>query len=333
MKPPLRWGFIGAGENAQESLAPAVHASRRAVLQAVASRDPARARSLRPQGRTYERYQDLLDDPDVDAVYVGLANDSHHAWTLAAVRSGRPVLCEKPLSLSTPDIDHVIAAGHASGVAVTEACWYRWHPRIRAVQALLREGAIGSPRRLQACFASRPDPSGYRFDTQRGGGAVYDLGCYVVSAALWTFKSAPNEVSGTWAIGEGGVDVAACARLTFPNGVAELRVGFNDDKQTLAIEGDHGCLDVPSAPFTASGGKIKVTHDDAERVVASEGADTYGIMIDEVSSAFRGGPGWLLPLADSRACAAVIDAWRAVARRPSPPSSVARDRLARSAGC
>lgn len=326
MNSPLRWGFLGAGLNALESLAPALRSSSSAILQAVASRDPARATALRPVGRCYESYGDVLADPEVDAVYVGLANDAHLEWTLAALRSGRPVLCEKPLSLTATEVDQVMTVAAEAGVAATEALWYRWHSRIRALEALLRSGAIGTPRRVEADFSCPVRPPGYRFAPEHGGGAVFDLGCYVVSIALCAFRQCPIAVEARWWMGDTGVDIAAEASVTFPDGVAELRVGFAEATQTLMIGGTRARIEVEDDPFTDPGGAIKLTGESGTSVIRCTPTDTYRIMIDEVSSALRGGPGRLLPLAESRACAAVIDAWRAAADTGLPRAPVKIER-------
>jgi D-xylose 1-dehydrogenase (NADP+, D-xylono-1,5-lactone-forming) len=333
MAGPKRWGFIGAGENAQESLAPAVHGADHAVLQAVASRDLERARLLRPAGRCYTRYGDLLDDPDVDAVYVGLSNEAHLEWTLAAARSGRSVLCEKPLALSARGVDAMIDAGRDCGVVITEACWDLWHPRIRAIQNLLRDGAVGRPCRLTARFCSPLSGRGYRFVPERGGGAVYDLACYVVSSAMWAFMASASEVRGEWSIGETGVDLAARATLSFLAGVAEVEVGFSEGGQELTIEGDLGRIIVCGDPFTGSGGALELIQDDRRRVIECDAANTYQVMIEEVSLAFRGGGGWVPSLTESRACAAIVDAWRTAAERQAPILVATGDQPERRPAC
>src|SRR5439155_5482084 len=105
-----RWGFLGAGWIAGRALAPAVHAAPGAVLYAVASRDVSRARALAPSGPVYDDYAALLDDPDVDAVYVSLTNEAHAPWSIAALSAGKHVLCEKPLAMTAAEVDAMSAA-------------------------------------------------------------------------------------------------------------------------------------------------------------------------------------------------------------------------------
>ncbi len=333
MSRPLRWGLLGAGRHAQESIAPAFRVSRHAVLHSVAARNLDRARALEPQGACYERYEQLLGDPEVDAVYIALANDAHLEWTLAAVRAGRPVLCEKPIGLREADVDRLIAAQQETGHAIAEAIWYRWHPRIRTIQALLRDGAIGEPRRVLGRFCSHVPEPGYRLDHRRGGGALFDLGSYVASAALWVLGGPPTAIRGRLTIGETGVDVAASAHLTFTQGDADLHVAFGEDAQALVIEGEQGRIDVPRNPFTSGGGTIQLTRASGTQEIPCQGDDTYRIMIDEVSCAFNGSAGWLPTLEETWACATLVDAWRAAAQPRTASAAVGSEEMNRGLAC
>ena len=313
--PKVRWGFVGAGANARESLAPATHDSRLATLQAVASRDLTWACALDPVGVCYSRYEDLLSDPEVDAVYVCLANDGHLPWTLAALAAGFPVMCEKPLALSAAAVDLIAAAQARCGQPpVVEACWYLWNPRIRRLQALVAEGCIGPVTGVRATFCSRIEGGGYRFDPRLGGGVLYDLGCYVISAAVRAFSdSSPLSVSGRWRVGPTGVDEEATARVSFATGEARLRVSFGGQKEQLRVEGRRGYLAINRSAFTSNGqarGQIAMVLDGVRSVLTVQHENPYRIMVDEVSSAFAGSGGWLYPLSETRTCAAVLDAWR-----------------------
>ncbi len=307
----IRWGFLGAGNIARKALAPAVREARGAVLQAVAARDPARAAALQPAGATYGSYDDLLADATVDAVYISLPNDAHVPWTLRALRAGKPVLCEKPLGLTAAEVDEVAEAGGT----VVEASWYRWHPRIRTAQTIIAGGRIGAVRHVSAGFTSSGVPAGnYRLDPRLGGGALYDVGCYAVSAALWAMGAQPpSQVAAAARWSDRGVDLVADALLTWPDGAtAEAHAAIDEpDRQWLTITGTTGTLELPGSAYTTLGG------DRSEVVVAAAAgseripippADAYQVMVEEMSSVLSGGPGWLLPLAESRACAAVLDA-------------------------
>lgn len=334
----IRWGFLGAGGISTRALGPAVHAADGAVLQAAAARDPARASALRPAGAVYADYAELLADPDVDAVYIGLANDAHRPWTLAALSAGRPVLCEKPLALSAGEVDEIAAASAVAGCAVVEASWYRWHPRIRLAQRLLADGAIGPARQVSTGFTFGGVPAGnYRLEPARGGGALYDVGCYAVSAALWAFAATPA-ASGAGGValpidlvarstyGDTRVDLASELIVRFADGEAQVRAGIAEpDRQWLVIRGDEGEIELRDSPYTAWVGRdteLWLSRGRSTERMQVAATDAYQLMVEEVSSALSGGDGWLLPLAESRACAAVLDAAFASARAGGEPRPV-----------
>jgi len=321
----IRWGFLGAGNIARSALAPAVRAADGAVLQAVAARDPARAAALEPAGGVYSSYEDLLADPDVDAVYISLPNDAHLPWTVRAVAAGKPVLCEKPLGLSAAEVDQIAATGGT----VVEASWYRWHPRIRLAQGLLAEGRIGAVRHVTAGFTFAGVAAGnYRLDPQRGGGAMYDVGCYVVSAALWAAGGrAPQEVIANARWSDSGVDLVAEAVLSWADGrTAQIRAAIDEPgRQWLRITGETGELELPGEPYTTVGGQeteLVVSGGPGTERLAVPAADAYQVMVEETSSVLAGGPGRVLPLAESRAVAAVLDACFTSARAGGEPAPV-----------
>ncbi len=321
MSLPVRWGFLGAGGVATAALAPAVAAAPGAVLQAVAARDPARARALGP-ATAYEDYAALLDDDAVEAVYLSLTNEAHLPWTLAALQAGKHVLCEKPLALTAAEVDAMTDA--AGRLVLVEASWYRWHPRIRLAQERL--AGIGPVRHVAAGFTFAGALAGnYRLEPSRGGGALYDVGCYAVSACLWAVaQGVPADVVATSRTGPTGVDLETRAILRWDSGAeGEVHVSIDRDLgQWLVITGDRGEIELRDAPFTS-------WREDATELWVSDGrgtervpvaaTDAYRLMVEEVSSVIRGGPGWTLPLAESRATAVVLDAARASAAGDSGP--------------
>jgi predicted dehydrogenase len=323
----VRWGFLGAGWIATKALAPAVRAARGATLQAVAARDIDRARGLEPAGAAYDSYDDLLADDTVDAVYISLTNDVHSRWSIAALRAGKHVLCEKPLAMNASDVQQMTAVAAESDRQLVEASWYRWHPRVRLAQELLRAGRIGTVRHVAAGFTFSGQLEGnYRLEPARGGGALYDVGCYAVSAALWAFGESPREVTARQQLGPTGVDLVTEAVLEFEDGAAEIRAGITETPhQWLVITGDDGEIELRDAAYTS-------WRDDDTVLLISDGSSTerrpvpacdpYRVMVEEVSAAISGGSGWLLPLAESLATASVLDAAFASARSAGAPVAV-----------
>jgi D-xylose 1-dehydrogenase (NADP+, D-xylono-1,5-lactone-forming) len=323
----VRWGFLGAG-NISHALAGAVHAADGAVLRAVGARDAARAEALGPQ-QAYPSYEEVLADPAVDAVYISLANHQHVPWAVRAVAAGKAVLCEKPLGLTAAEVDELTAVAEDAGALVVEAMWYRWHPRVREAERLVAEGAIGPVRRVAAGFCFDADLTGnYRLDPAYGGGALYDVGCYPISAAVRAFGGGPDRVAVRRTTGPTGVDLHTDAVLSYPAGAAETSCGFTGpDRQWLTIRGDGGELELPVLPFMLRHQPAELWHSDGREVHRRgyPATDPYRLMIEAVSARVRGEEGegaWVLPLADSRACAAVLDAVRAAHAEVTGPDPI-----------
>src|SRR4051794_4357808 len=305
----VRWGFLGAGVLATNVMGAAVHAAAGAELYAVGARDIDRATALRPTGSAFSSYEQVLADPDVDAVYIALANDTHCPWTIAALDAGKHVLCEKPLGLDSGEVAAMAAAAERADRLLVEALFYRWHPQIQTAVALLSAGRVGTVRHVDAGFSfTGVAPGNYRLDPTKGGGALYDLGCYPVSAALWAFGRAPVEVQTSVVRGDSGVDISADLDVTFDGGEAALHVSMGEpDRQWLTITGDDGVLEVADRPFTAwfgPDGEIRVGAD----VVRVPATDPYRVMVEQVSAAVEGERAFVVPLDESRMIAAVIDA-------------------------
>jgi predicted dehydrogenase len=268
----------------------------------------------------YGDYAALLADPLVDAVYISLTNDVHASWSMHALAAGKHVLCEKPLAMTATEVDAMAAAAAESGRLLVEASWYRWHPRVRMAEQLVRDGAIGAVRHVAAGFTfdGRLDGN-YRLDPARGGGALYDVGCYAVSAAQWAFGGAPvRGVAARQRLGPTGVDLTTEAVLSFDAGDAEIRAGISEPpRQWLVVTGDAGEIELPGPAYTAwvdDETVLLVSDGTRTRRVPVPAVDAYRVMVEEVSAVVAGGDGWLLPLPESRATAAVLDACFAAAR-------------------
>jgi predicted dehydrogenase len=324
---PVRWGFLGAGTIARV-LASAVHEADGAELEAAGARDVERARRLGPR-TAYGSYDEVVEDPSVEAVYVALSNDAHLPWTLAALRAGKAVLCEKPLGLTAAEVDEMAAVATETGGLLVEASWYRWHPRVRLAQQRLPE--VGPVRHVAAGFTFAGQLEGnYRLDPARGGGALYDVGCYAVSACLWAVgRGLPDDVVARSELSPGGVDLDTRAILTWelsadhPGAEAEVHAGISvGEGQWLVVRGERGEVELRDVPYTS-------WKDDPTELWVSDGtgterlpvppADPYRTMVEEVSSVLRGGPGWVLGVEESRQTAAVLDAARTSAASGGEP--------------
>ncbi len=324
MSEPVRWGFLGAGTVARVALAPAVRAADGAVLQAVAARDLDRARSLAPAGAAYGSYDALLADPSVDAVYVSLANDAHAPWSIAALEAGTHVLCEKPFAMNAAQVARMAAAAQRGDRLLVEAMWSRWHPRTRRAVSLLRDGAVGAVRHVTAGFTFAGALEGnFRLEVERGGGALYDVGCYAVAAALWAFGTPLRQVVAWQRLGPTGVDLATDAVLTFDGGDAEVHVAVDEtERQWLRVAADGGEVELRAPSYSA-------WVEDEAQLCVSDGSgtqrerfppvDPYLLMVEAVSRRIGGEDAWVLPLAESMATMSALDACFASARGGGEP--------------
>ncbi len=313
---PVRWGFLGAGFVASRALAPAVHAADGAVLQVVGARDAGRAAALEPV-RSVASYEAVCAADDVDVVYIALPNHDHLPWTLRALAAGKHVLCEKPLGLDAAEVDVLVEAARRSGRLLVEASWNRWHPRTRRIEALLAD--TPGRRRVRASFTFSGVPAdNYRLDPARGGGALLDVGCYVVGAALATLG--PGEVSVAEAacrFGPTGVDLTATARLVHPNGFAEVTASLEQpEAQLLRVDAGEVSVEVPGQAFTEWRNPcvLRVVEEGVLREEPFAAVDAYRLMVEAVSARATGEPAWVLPLSTSAAVAAILDGIRSAAR-------------------
>jgi predicted dehydrogenase len=288
----------------------------------VAARDPARAAALEPAGRAYGDYAAVCADPDVDAVYVALANDAHLPWTLHALSAGKHVLCEKPLGLTAGEVVRMAEAARAADRLLVEASWYRWHPRTRRAERLLADGVLGEgSREVVAEFTFDTVAAGnYRLVPAMGGGALYDVGCYAVSAAHWSLGAydKPLEVvDAACDLGSTGIDVTTVATLAAGTGRAAVRSSFvQPPHQRLRVSTPAGSVELVDQPFTSlrTGSVLRIAGAAAgagggheERF---EPTDPYRLMVEAVSARVRGGDAYVVPVEESVAVAGTLDAIR-----------------------
>ncbi len=226
-EPKLRWGILGAAR-VNERLLPAIVEASNAELIAIASRRPgAAAETLakyapgRQGVRTYDDLDALLDDGEVQAVYLPLANREHAEWTLRAIERGKHVLCEKPMALTVADIEAIEAAAKRRNVAVMEGFMYRFHPQHARVLELIRSGIIGEIRTVRASYSFMMRPARlYRLaeDVGHGGGAMWDIGCYAIHSLRMFFDQAPVAVTAVSKYAESGADSTTSGVIDFGEG-------------------------------------------------------------------------------------------------------------------
>jgi len=316
----LRFGILGAAHIARNHFLPGMRASRLAETCAIASRDGDRAAEFASEfdiPHLHASYKALLDDPDVDAVYVPLPNSLHEEWTVAAAQAGKHVRCEKPISASAAGAQRMADACRASGVVLMEAFMWRHHPQHQRVRELLNSGIIGTPNFVRASFTFvLSDATNVRLQHDLQGGSLMDVGCYGVNAARWIFQSEPESASGQQFL-EHGVDVMFAGTLRFSGDrMAVFDSSFRNAPQNMySVEGPLGRLRVERAfRPDADPGRIVVSRphqpDLVEEVPA---ANQFGLEIDHFVESLRAGR-LQPPAEDGVAQARVIEALYASAR-------------------
>jgi D-xylose 1-dehydrogenase (NADP+, D-xylono-1,5-lactone-forming) len=186
---PVRWGVMGCARIAINHLIPAMIQADGAVVRAVASRTLSKAQEVARQfgvPRAYGSYEELLANPDLEAIYIPLPNHLHKSWSIAAVRAGKHVLCEKPIALNSGEAREMQAAREATGRYLLEAFAPRFGPVIQKSIDIIASGRLGELRTIYTTltFPLPLDPSNVRLQADIGGGALYDVGCYALNAQL-----------------------------------------------------------------------------------------------------------------------------------------------------
>lgn len=305
------WGFLGAGYVASRAMAPAVHAAGGAVLHAVASRDEARSRALEPVV-VHAGYRDLIDDPDVDAVYISLTNAQHTPWVIAALEAGKHVLCEKPLALNAADARAMFDVARRVDRLLVEASWVRWHPRFRRMAQLVGSGALGTLTAIDAKFTFIGDMTdNYRLSPDFGGGALLDVGCYQAQAWVAFTDGAPDTriEAVEREIGPTGVDLTTRVSATIADTVhASLLSSFaRPNGQSLVVSGTAATMRTGDGEaFTSWREPTALLVDAVEERFAP--VDAFVLMVEEVSARIVGGEGWIVAPRDSIRTAEILDA-------------------------
>lgn len=309
----VRWGFIGAGSIAKKALYPALMNSEVGEIYAVASRDAERAKELSPSGRIYTDYQGLLDDENVEAIYISLPNSLHIPWSIKAMQAGKHVLCEKPLAMNAAEVRSAIAVHDKTDTLFMEASWNRWHPRTLRIKELVDSGVIGKVKSIRTAFTyDGVSDDNIRVFPELGGGALYDLGPYSVAAPLWLMDFAPHKDIAT-EVKWHGVGSDETVRTTFMIGSAQVETltSMNmPDTLYFEIEGEKGSIATGGNDAFNSHNKpstLEITIAGEKKIENFAACDPYQLMADAFSRRVRGQDGWLMPLSESLAFAEFFD--------------------------
>jgi len=285
----------------------------RVEIAAAASRELSRAREYaREHGiqRAHGSYEELLADPEVDAVYVPLPNRLHHEWTLRALAAGKHVLCEKPYSRRPSDVEQAFDLAGGSGLVLMEAFMYRHHPQMRRVAELVSGGAVGRLRTIRAVFRFRlDDEANVRLQPELDGGALMDVGCYCVSGSR-LLAGEPVCVQAEQVLGRTGVDLAFHGTLRFADDVVgQFDASFvAPRRQQLEAIGDEGSLVVEGPWRVDWGGRVLLQREDEVEQIDVGPGDPFVLELENFADAVAGRADPLLGKADALGQARTIDA-------------------------
>ncbi len=293
---PIRWGIVSTAQ-INDELLPGFAAVADAELVAVASRTADRARSYAAEKGipcAHGSYEALLADPGVDAVYISLPNSLHREWTLAALRAGKHVLCEKPLTVREADAVELFDAAREHGRVLMEAFMYRHHPQTAKVLDLIGSGDIGNVQAVRTSFSfTVGDPgSDIRLRADLGGGALRDLGCYCLGFMRLVIGEEPVSALAHQVRTSGGVDERTYGLVAFPSGVVGL---FDVSLRSplsygFTVVGSTGILDVPTPWYAHKPPQaVHVRRDDGSvEEHLCPGRNSYELEIENLCRAIRG---------------------------------------------
>jgi xylose dehydrogenase (NAD/NADP) len=311
MNGAVRWGFLSTAHINDRLLSGAADSDRVDVI-AVASRDAARAEAYareRGMERAYGTYEELLADPDVEAVYISLPNSLHVEWSIRALKAGKHVLCEKPLSRRAEDVERAFDAADRADRLLMEAFMYRHNPQTAKLVELVSGGAVGRLRLVRAAFSFRlAHADNVRLNASLDGGGLMDVGCYCVSG-LRLLGGEPEQVYGEQVISQSGVDELFTGTMRLHGDVlAQFDAGLVvSERDELEAIGEEGSLFLDD-PWHCERPVIELRTADGMEEIAVAPADSYRLQLENISNAIRGEAEPLLGRDDAVGQARAIEA-------------------------
>lgn len=317
----VKWGVLGAAAIAVRKVIPAMQKGEWSEIAAIASRDIRKAEDAAHKAKiakAYGSYEELLADPEIEAIYNPLPNHLHVPWSIKAAEAGKHVLCEKPLSLSVAEAKTLLETRDRCGVKLGEAFMVKTHPQWLRTRELIQMGVIGDLRSIVGVFSYfNRDPHNVRNVREWGGGGLMDIGCYPITTSRWIYGEEPLRVAGTLeADPEFGTDRLASAILEFPSGQSVFTCSMQlVPYQRMQFLGTNGRIEI-EIPFNAPNDRPTRLYIDDGRDVFGTGirtetipvCDQYTVQGDAFSRAIREGSEVPVPLEDAIANMAVIEA-------------------------
>jgi len=308
---PLRWGLLSTAKINKALITP-LRASARNHLSAIASRSQASAEAYAREWkieRAFGSYEAMLADPDIDVVYNSLPNHLHAEWTIKAMAAGKNVLCEKPMGLTTAEVEAIAAAAKKHGKLVAEAFMYRHHPQTLKARELVESGRIGKLQAIRGAFTFKMSTDvNIRLVPEWGGGSIWDVGCYPISFTRYIIGAEPLEVFGQQVTGSSGIDDSFFGQLKFPGEIyAQFDSGFRTPFRThMEIIGSEGTLTIPSPFKPGMDEKLSLYHADKTESIKVPKQELYIGEVEDMADCILLGKTPRMSLADSRGNTATI---------------------------
>jgi predicted dehydrogenase len=323
MPKPVTWGIVSTA-HINRKVIPGAKASAKVELAAVASRTQERADAYAREWEiplAYGSYEDLLADPEIEAVYISLPNTMHCEWSIRALEAGKHVLCEKPLSRRPAEVEAAFAAADRADRLLMEAFMYRHNPQTSRLQELIAVGAIGELRLVRSTFSyGLYDTDNIRLRTDVEGGALMDVGCYNVSGSR-LLAGEPERVWGEAWYGPTGTDWVFAGTMRFPDDVLatfDCGTGLVDRDELEAI-GTEGTLFVDD-PWHCKKPVIELRREDGVERIEIPHEDSYQLELENLSDAIRGEDTPLLGREDAVGQARALEALHTSATTNAPVS-------------
>lgn len=292
----VRWGIMSTASIAKRSVIPGIQESERNEVAAVASRSLDNAQVFASElgiPKAYGSYEALLNDPDIDAVYIPLPNHLHKAWTIKAAEAGKHILCEKPIALDAEEAAEMAEACKKANVILAEAYMYRHQKRYGEIKERIKSGEIGEVRGIHSVFTfnGAGNKGNIRFKKEWGGGSIYDVGCYPISAARFLLDEEPSAVTAHafFSPEHDNVDMMASGLMEFSNGVGLTFdcAMWAESRNELEILGSEGRIVMKSAFLGDQ--SYEIIKNGQTEVIQDDNINSYALQADRFAESVLDG--------------------------------------------
>lgn len=280
MSNKICWGILSTANIGVKKVIPSMQMGNLCEISAIASRNLEKAKSVAVElniPKSYGTYEELLADPEIDAIYNPLPNNFHLEWTTKAAEAGKHILCEKPLGMNADEVRELIEVRDRTGVKIQEAFMVRTHPAWIKVKELIKQKRIGNLQAISGFFSYfNDDRSNIRNKPEMGGGALMDIGCYCINISRFIFEDEPKKVSSLIAEdNETGIDKMTSAMMDFPEGHSTFTCSTQlVPYQRMQFFGEIGRIEV-QIPFN-------IPLDSPTKIFIDDGSDLYGENIETI---------------------------------------------------